>query len=146
MESFVLSRAGRRLFPFLLILSIWVLYRGHNLPGGGFIGGLLAAMAFILVGLGDSMDYARKKLRIRPTILMGIGLAVAVGSGFFAMIPGEPYMTGEWLPTFSLPGLGKIHLGTPTLFDVGVFLTVAGFVLHVTFSLAEMDPKQEEDD
>lgn len=73
---FILSRAGRLLFPLLLFLSLLVLYRGHNLPGGGFIGGLLAAASFLLVGLGDSMAEARRRLRVPPVVLMGIGLGV----------------------------------------------------------------------
>lgn len=145
MNSFILSRAGRLLYPCLLVLSLIVLYRGHNLPGGGFIGGLLAATAFILVGIGDSMDYAKERLRIHPVTLMAVGLAVAVVSGLFGMVSGAPFLTGEWLPGFSLPLLGKIHLGTPLLFDVGVYLTVIGFVLHVTFSLAQVAVAGEEE-
>lgn len=144
MESFILSRAGRLLFPWLLLLSLIVLYRGHNLPGGGFIGGLLAAAAFILVGIGDSMEFARRRLRCDPTTLMAAGLAIAVASGLLGMLFGEPFLTGEWLPGFSFPGLGKVHLGTPLIFDVGVFLTVIGFVLHVTFSLAAVATTKEE--
>lgn len=145
MHHFILNRTGRMLFPCLIVLSLIVLYRGHNLPGGGFIGGLLAASAFILVGIGDSMEYARRSLRVRPVVLMASGLAVAVLSGLFGMFAGAPFLTGEWLPGFSLPLLGKIHLGTPLVFDVGVYMTVIGFVLHVTFSLAEVARDREED-
>lgn len=138
MSYFILAQASRLLFPALLLLSFVVLYRGHNLPGGGFIGGLLAATAFILVGLGDSMDRAKAILRIEPVTLMAIGLLVAVLSGLPGMLTGAPFMTGQWLPGFSLPLIGKVHLGTPLVFDVGVYMVVIGFALHTTFSLAEL--------
>lgn len=147
MKWFALSQAGRILFPWLLVLSLIVLYRGHNLPGGGFIGGLLGAAAFILVGLGDGMPEARRRLRLDPVTILGIGLGVAVASG----LPGlfgekKSYFVDQWLPDFSLPLLGEIHLGTPFIFDVGVYIVVVGFVLHAVFSLdflAKTDSRDE---
>lgn len=147
MKWFVLSQAGRTLFPWLVVLSLMVLYRGHNLPGGGFIGGLLGAAAFILLGLGDGMAAARRRLRLDPVTVLGIGLGVAVLSG----LPGlfgekKSYFVDQWLPDFSLPLLGEIHIGTPFLFDLGVYIVVVGFVLHTVFSLdflAETDLREE---
>jgi multicomponent Na+:H+ antiporter subunit B len=98
MKYFILSQASRLLFPALLVLSLIVLYRGHNLPGGGFIGGLLAATAFILVGLANSMEQAKAKLRIEPVALMALGLLVAVASGLPGLLTSAPFMTGMWLP------------------------------------------------
>lgn len=144
MKYFILAQASRLLFPALLVLSLLVLYRGHNLPGGGFIGGLLAATAFILVGLGDSMERAKAMLRIEPVKLMALGLLVAVVSGLPGMLRGAPFLTGEWLPGFSLPLLGKVHLGTPLVFDIGVYMVVIGFALHTTFSLAQLSDTQTE--
>jgi multicomponent Na+:H+ antiporter subunit B len=138
MKYFILSQASRLLFPALLVLSLIVLYRGHNLPGGGFIGGLLAATAFILVGLANSMEQAKAKLRIEPVALMALGLLVAVASGLPGLLTSAPFMTGMWLPGFSLPFIGKVHLGTPLVFDVGVYLVVVGFALQTTFSLARL--------
>lgn len=147
MKWFALSQAGRILFPWLLVLSLIVLYRGHNLPGGGFIGGLLGAASFILVGLGDGMDAAKRRLRLDPVTILGIGLGVAVLSG----LPGlfgekKSYFVDQWLPDFSLPLMGEIHLGTPFVFDVGVYIVVVGFVLHAVFSLdflAKTDSREE---
>jgi len=146
MKSLVLHQSGRALFPWLIVLSLIVLYRGHNMPGGGFIGGLIAATAFILASLGDSVAEARKLLRIDPTVLMGTGLGVAIISGIPGVLGGAPFMTGEWLPTFSIPLLGKVHLGTPLLFDVGVYFTVIGFVLHCAFSLSGLADFDEEEE
>lgn len=144
MKQFVVNQAARMLFPALLVIALIVFYRGHNLPGGGFIGGLLAASAFILLGLGGSMEQARKALRINPVTLMALGLLLALVSGFFGLAKGAPYMTGVWLPTFTLPGLGAVHLGTPLLFDLGVFMAVIGFTLQTTFSLAALGRADEE--
>ncbi|WOO39881.1 MnhB domain-containing protein [Rubellicoccus peritrichatus] len=138
MNSFILSATGRMLFPWLIVLSLIVLYRGHNLPGGGFIGGLLGASAYIIYGLGESIEAARKRLRIDPVTLMAVGLTIAFVAGLPGLFMGAEFFTGEWLPGFSLPLLGKVHLGTPLVFDVGVYLTVIGFALHTTFSLAEV--------
>lgn len=144
MNNFILAQAARILFPVLLVLSLLVLYRGHNLPGGGFIGGLLAAIAFIVVGIGHTMAHAQRVLRVNPVVLMAWGLAIAALSGVPGLFVGDPFMTGQWLPGFTLPLLGKVHLGTPLVFDVGVYLTVIGFTLHTTFSLAELGHIEEE--
>lgn len=138
MKQFVVNQASRLLFPVLIVLSLIVFYRGHNLPGGGFIGGLLAASAFILLGFGTSMEQARGALRVSPVALMALGLVVALISGFFGPANGDAFLTGAWLPTFRLPLLGAVHLGTPLLFDLGVFMTVIGFTLQTTFSLAAL--------
>ena len=135
MKWFVLAQSGRILFPGLLVLSLVILYRGHNLPGGGFIGGLLGAAAFILVGLGDGMDEARRRLRLDPVTVLGIGLGIAILSGLPGMFGDKKsYFVDQWLPDFTLPLLGEMHIGTPLIFDVGVYIVVVGFVLHSVFS------------
>lgn len=139
MNTIILSYAARLLFPVLLVLSLIILYRGHNLPGGGFIGGLVAASAYILVGLGEGMAKARARMPASPRMIMAIGLAIAALSGIPALFSGAPYLTGEWLPDFTLPLLGTMHLGTPLIFDVGVFCAVVGFTLQTAFSLAEVN-------
>ena len=145
MRYFILIQAARLLFPALLILSFIVLYRGHNLPGGGFIGGLLASIAFILIGLGDCMEEAKRYLRFDPVNLMTSGLLIALLSGLPQLFFGQALMQGAWLPTFSLPLLGTVHLGTPLIFDVGVYLVVIGFTLYTTFSLAELAYEKKSD-
>lgn len=146
MKYFILAQSTRILFPTLLVFSLLVLYRGHNLPGGGFIGGLMAATSFILVGISTNMDEARRILRIHPVSLMAIGLAAALASAIPSFLMGEAFMTGAWLPGFSLPLLGKVHLGTPLVFDIGVYLVVIGFALHTTFNLATLCHTEEEEE
>lgn len=139
MNAYLLSIGCRYLAPLLILLSLVLLYRGHNLPGGGFIGGLMAASAILLVALANGWEQARKTLRVDPVTLMIVGLALAVGSGMFAWIDGSPFMEGRWLPTWQVPLLGKVKLGTPLLFDVGVYLTVVGFALQTAFALGRND-------
>ena len=133
MKSVILNTAARVLLPLLLLLSLWVLYRGHNLPGGGFIGGLAAAAAYILYVLGPGLQAAKKALRVNPQTLMGVGLLVALISASISLLLGKTFMSGVWLPTL----MGTVHLGTPFIFDIGVYLTVIGFTLQTTFSLTE---------
>jgi multicomponent Na+:H+ antiporter subunit B len=75
-------------------------------------------------------------MRVAPGTLIGVGLAVVLVSGLLGMV-GQTFLTGLWLPSFELPLLGKVHLGTPVLFDIGVYLAVIGFVTQTTFSLTE---------
>lgn len=134
MRSVILSIATRYLLPLLLLFSLFILIRGHNEPGGGFIGGLIAAAALILYGLAYTPAHARRVLRVTPRALIGAGLTVALTSGLISLAMGQPFMTGLWLEE-SVPILGK--LGTPFIFDVGVYLTVIGVTLLILLSLAE---------
>ena len=132
----LLTVAARYLTPLFIILSIVILYRGHNLAGGGFIGGLVAAAALFIQGLAIGWGPCEQRLPLRPEQFLALGLFIAIMSGVLAMAAGHSPMTGLWLPGFSLPGLGKVHLGTPLLFDVGVYLTVIGFSLKSVFTFA----------
>ena len=138
-HSFLLSRMARILCPWLVVLSIVVFYRGHHLPGGGFIGGLLGALGFVLIALGDGAGAARRALRVEPVTLLTIGMSLALLAGMIGLVFGPSLLAGMWLPEFSVPLLGVVHLGTPLLFDAGVFLTVMGFALKVVFALKEVD-------
>lgn len=135
MNSIILKVATRYLVPLLLVLSLVVLYRGHNLPGGGFIGGLIAGASVMLMALAYGWNDVVPRLRVDPLRLMVIGLALAIFSGMIGLFDGHPFLTGEWLPTYYLPLLGKLKLGTPLLFDVGVYLTVIGFTLKCAIAL-----------
>lgn len=139
MDSLILRMAARALFVPLLVLSLIALYRGHNLPGGGFIGGLLAASPFVLIFLGEGVQAAQDRLKMTPVSLMAVGLGIAFLGAVPALFAGETFFTGLWLPAFDLPLLGTMHLGTPLVFDVGVYLTVIGFTTCVIFNLEDLD-------
>jgi multicomponent Na+:H+ antiporter subunit A len=121
-----LLRQGLRPLAWLMLAaSLLVLWRGHNLPGGGFIGGLVAACGLILLVLTYGHGQIRRVLPIAPAQLIGIGLGCAAGAGILGLIAGNAFLTGLW--TFP----GGLPLGTPLLFDVGVFLTVFGSAMHM---------------
>lgn len=136
MTSSLLIISSRYISPLLLVLSLIVLYRGHNLPGGGFIGGLIAASSVLLLAIAEGWGKTERGLPVQPMTLMAIGLGLAGVSGFFGIISGGVFMEGVWLPFVELPLLGKVKLGTPFLFDIGVYLVVIGFTLKCAHSLA----------
>ncbi|MBO9343998.1 MAG: Na+/H+ antiporter subunit B [Roseiflexus sp.] len=136
MYSLILATATRLLIPLMLIFSIFLLIRGHNEPGGGFVGGLVAGAAFTLYAAAYGVSQAQSALRFDPKQLVGFGLLVAVVSGLLAFIQGLPFMTGLWYKE-PLPVIGKV--GTPLLFDVGVYLVVLGIVATIVFTLFEME-------
>lgn len=137
MHSTILTIANRYLGPILIALSLIALYRGHNYPGGGFIGGLIAASAILLRALANGWPAATKSLLVSPTILITLGLALAMISGLPSIFLGDPFMTSVWAPTWQIPILGKLKLGTPLLFDIGVYLAVIGFTIKCATSLGE---------
>jgi multicomponent Na+:H+ antiporter subunit B len=134
MNSLILQTASRFLVVLLAVFALFALVRGHHEPGGGFIGGLLAATAFTLHAQAFGARAARRLLRVDPRTLMGVGLLVATAAGLIGLLHGAPLLTGVWLAQ-AVPALGK--LGTPLLFDLGVFLVVWGTVLHILLALAE---------
>jgi multicomponent Na+:H+ antiporter subunit B len=134
MTSVILSTAIRLLLPLLLLFSLFMLLRGHNEPGGGFVGGLVAAAALALYALAEGAGAARQLLKFDPRSLIVAGLTLALGSGILPLLWGAPLLTGLWLPV-PLPVLG--HIGTPLLFDLGVYLLVAGMALLIVLSLME---------
>jgi multicomponent Na+:H+ antiporter subunit B len=136
MPSLILSTATRYLLPLILLFSIFILLRGHNEPGGGFVGGLIAAAAFALYAFAYNTKSARQALRVNPRVFIGLGLLVALSSATLSLLSGLPFMTGRWLAE-PLPVVGK--LGTPAMFDLGVYLVVLGVVLLIIFSLAESE-------
>jgi multisubunit Na+/H+ antiporter MnhB subunit len=133
-DSLILRTAARLLLVLMLVLAVFVLWRGHNEPGGGFIGGLLAAGGVAIYQLAYGAEGARRLLRVDPRALAGIGLLAALAGGLAALIENSVFLTGLWAP-WEIPGIGKV--GTPLLFDLGVFLLVVGSVLTVLFTLDE---------
>ena len=134
MDSLILRTAARYLMPLMLLYSVYLLLRGHDGPGGGFIGGLVASTAFSLYALAYDVEQARRTLRVDPHLLIAAGLLAALAGGAFSFVFLKPFLTGFWVER-ELPWPGKI--GTPLLFDAGVYLVVVGVVLIIIFELAE---------
>jgi len=134
MSSLILRTATRYLVPLLLLFSLFLLWRGHHEPGGGFVGGLVAATAFVLIALAEGPAVARRVLRFPPNRLVPLGLAISATTGVLAVVRGQPFLTSLWLDAGGAEGL---TLGTPLLFDLGVYVTVMGVVLSILLSLIE---------
>ncbi|WP_347303034.1 hydrogen gas-evolving membrane-bound hydrogenase subunit E [Croceibacterium sp. TMG7-5b_MA50] len=128
---FSLMVSGRVLSWLLFAASLVILWRGHDQPGGGFVGGLVAALAFALLALAYGVDWAERALRVRPLTLVGAGMLCALASGLPGVMAGQPYLTHLWWePDGWLP-----KVGTTMVFDLGVYLVVLGAVLTFLFGL-----------
>jgi multisubunit Na+/H+ antiporter MnhB subunit len=135
MQSFILRAATRLLVGLILVFSVYLLFRGHNAPGGGFSGALVAGTAFALFAIAEGPQPVRRALRVQPRVLVAWGLLLAVGSGMIAVIFGRPYLTGLWWTPQNLGG--ALAVGTPLFFDIGVFLVVMGTILTLLLNLEE---------
>lgn len=136
MTSLVFTVLVRALAPLLLLFSVFLLLTGHHDPGGGFTGGLVAASAFVLHAAATGPASARRAVRVPLPALMGAGLLLAVASGLPGVVRGRPFLTSVWA---KVPAgrLGELEVGTPLLFDLGVYLVVMGVALAFVLSLAE---------
>ncbi len=122
MNSLILRTSSRLILPAALIFSVYVLLRGHNEPGGGFIGGLIAAAGLTVHALSRGREALLSTLRMSPKMLIGIGLTLGLLSGAPGLLLNMPYLMHQWWA----PNLG---FGTTLVFDVGVYLTVIGSIL-----------------
>lgn len=138
MNAYLLQIAERYVRWFLLAIALIALLRGHDLPGGGFIGGLLAALSVVFRGLAFNPQYAREKLLMSPERYLGFGLIFIILSLLPGLIFSDPFMTGYWLK-IQLPADLVLKLGTPLLFDIGVFFIVIGVTLTFLFSKTRFD-------
>lgn len=138
MSTPIVRAAARILVALMLVVSLYVLARGHNEPGGGFVGGLIGAGAFALLALAHGVPTARRALRIEPLTLAGLGVAAALVSGLLSLVAGEAPFTGLWLFLGADDAGGKgIPLSTVLLFDLGVWMVVVGATLAMVFALEE---------
>lgn len=136
MISVILRTATRFLMVLMLLFSVFLVVRGHNSPGGGFIGGLVASAAFALYAIAFDTAAARRLLRVDPRNFIGLGLLLAATSGVLSLLAGRPFMTGLW-GSLRISRGTALDLGTPVLFDVGVYLVVIGVTLTIVLSFAE---------
>ncbi len=135
MNTLILRTATKYLLPLLLLFSVFILLRGHYLPGGGFVGGLVASIVFVLHALAFGAEATKKLLGLHPGYLIPIGLALALLSAMMPLIYGKALMQGLW---YDQPVLIIGSLGTAIFFDIGVFLVVIGVVLTIILTLIEL--------
>jgi multicomponent Na+:H+ antiporter subunit B len=141
MTSLILAAATRLILPLMLLFSVFLLLRGHNEPGGGFVGGLVAAAAFALYAIAYGVGRAREAMRVGTIELIGVGLLLAFISGFLPLLLNRPFMTALWTAV-DLPVIGVLN--TVLVFDTGVYLVVVGVTLTIIYAMAEAEIDEAE--
>jgi multicomponent K+:H+ antiporter subunit A len=121
----MLEITSRVMLPLTALVAVWFFLRGHNLPGGGFIGGLVLAIGLLLPYLGSGADWVEQRSRPRFEAWIGWGLACATVTGLVSLALDHPFLTSSYLAPV-LPVIDKVPIATAMFFDLGVFLTVAG--------------------
>lgn len=135
MKTIILKTASNYLLPLLLLFSIFILLRGHYLPGGGFVGGLIASIAFVLHAFANGLENTKNLLKMHPGYLMPVGLLIAIFAGLSPIfIENLPFMTGIWFKE-PLAVIGMV--GSALFFDIGVYFVVIGVSLTIIFTITE---------
>jgi multicomponent Na+:H+ antiporter subunit B len=137
MDTVIFRTLAPYLTALMVLFSVFVLLRGHNEPGGGFIGGLIAASAFAIQGIANGVSSVRRALWFDPTTIAAAGLALAALAGLLSMFAGVPFMTALW--TFPSIFGTEVALSTPMMFDTGVYLVVTGAITTIALALEERE-------
>ena len=126
----MLSMLMRPLLPLALVVSVYILLRGHNLPGGGFVAGLITSIALILQYVATGINLAQARMRIDFLRVLAAGLIIATGTGLASLFFGQPFLTSAFTHVH-LPFIGDFELASAMIFDIGVYLVVVGAVLVI---------------
>ncbi|MDX5406099.1 MAG: monovalent cation/H+ antiporter subunit A [Chromatiaceae bacterium] len=136
-HSLLLSTVSQSLLPLAIMVSIYIFFRGHNLPGGGFIAGLVTAVAIILQYIAQGVDWVKARMNVEYQRVVAVGLMIALLTGVASWLFNRPFLT-SWFDYFDIPFLGKIELASAMAFDLGVYVTVVGSTLLILASLGKM--------
>ena len=137
LHPMLLGTVSQSLLPLALLVSVFIFLRGHNEPGGGFIAGLVTAVALILLYIARGVDWTQQRMsfQYQPIAVVGVAIAALTGIGSWAF--GHNFLTSAF-GHFSIPYIGEIELVTPMLFDLGVYLTVVGATLMILANLGKL--------
>jgi multicomponent Na+:H+ antiporter subunit B len=136
-NSIILNAATRLLTALLLLFSVYMLLRGHNLPGGGFIGGLIGSTGFILYAIAQGSAATRETLKYEPQNIAMIGLGIALGAGVYPVFFGDAFFTGQWWFIGDFASGDYIPISSVLFFDIGVYLVVFGAILTLVLALED---------
>ncbi len=142
-RSLILDTCVRAVFHTILLLSLYLLLSGHNQPGGGFVGGLVAGAAFVLRYVAGGADEVHRMAPFRPQLLLGSGVVLAALTGVGSWLAGGELLEHGKID-LHLPVLGDVHASSTLAFDIGVFLVVAGLVLTLLESLGDVAETEEQ--
>lgn len=134
-ESLILTVAARVILPLALLVAVYLFLRGHNDPGGGFIAGLVTAIALVIQYMASGLAWAERRLRLAPRRITGWGVLIAGAAGVGSLVFGYPFLTSTY-GHLHLPVLGDLELTSALIFDLGVYLTVVGATLLYLTRLA----------
>jgi monovalent cation:proton antiporter len=136
MNSLILTTVTRLVFFVVLLFSLYLLLRGHNNPGGGFIAGVMSALGILLQAIASDLRYVRLVLRVEPRLLTGVGLLISFITGLVPMLFGYPFLTSTFGHLHAL-WLGEVEMASAFFFDLGVYLVVVGGTLLMIMTLTE---------
>ena len=137
MDTVIFRTMAPYLTALMVLFSVFVLLRGHNAPGGGFIGGLIAASAFAIQGIANGVSSVRRALYFDPMTIAAAGLTLASVAGLLSLFNGVPFMTALWV--FPHVFGTEVALSTPMMFDTGVYLVVTGAITSIALALEERE-------
>ncbi len=141
-DSFILRTAAVIIFFFVNVFAIYLLLRGHNLPGGGFIAGLASAISVILLGLAMGFDEFDRILKFDPMRLAAVGLLIAACTACLPLFLGQSFFQ-HTMWHMHVPLLGEMHVGTTLAFDIGVLMVVVGISVKVVYVLARSTARRD---
>ena len=133
----ILAMISQGLLPLALLVSFYIFLRGHNMPGGGFIAGLITSVAIIQQYIAHGVDWIKPRLKVNYQSLIAWGVLIAAFTGIGSWFFGRPFMT-TWFDYFDIPFIGEIELASALLFDLGVYLTVVGATLLILANLGKL--------
>lgn len=133
----ILAMISQSLLPLALLVSFYIFLRGHNMPGGGFIAGLITAVALIQQYIAHGVDWVKPRIKVDYQTLISLGVLIATLTGIGSWLFGRPFMT-TWFDYFDIPFIGEIELASALVFDLGVYLTVVGATLLILASLGKL--------
>ena len=136
-DSFILRKTSTAIALIVQVFAVYLFFRGHNLPGGGFIAGVASAIGMLLLILANGKAMIPRLCPFDPLRLCGWGLAVAFLAGVPGLLVRHAYLAHFHYKDDDFPLIGSLYLGTPLLFDLGVFLTVVGVILKISFVLLD---------
>ncbi|MDY6799773.1 MAG: MnhB domain-containing protein [Bacteroidota bacterium] len=137
LRNIILENIATLFMKVMVIYSIYLLLRGHNNPGGGFIAGIIASTGFIFHAIIHGTKDLQNIIKFQPQLFIASGLSLVFIAAFLPVISSKEILTGLWIQ-IKIPVCGELHLGTPLIFDTGIFLVVIGVILTIVISIMEV--------
>lgn len=137
-RSLILQMTADVIIRTAAVFALFLLFRGHNAPGGGFVAGLVVVSGLVIRLVATGRVRARQSLPAPPATIMGLGLALALATGIAGWVWGDAFLEAAKV-TLDVPLLGEMHMTSALLFDIGVFMVVIGVGTALVLALAETE-------